>query len=77
MLEQIHADGGDGTEFINQAKDKNSSSRLMGFGHRVYKNFDPRAQVLEKTLRQIAEQARRQRPLVRYCQTPGRNRLAG
>jgi citrate synthase len=48
MLEQIHAEGGDGTEFINQAKDKNSSSRLMGFGHRVYKNFDPRAMVLKK-----------------------------
>lgn len=48
MLEQIHADGGDGTEFINQAKDKNSPSRLMGFGHRVYKNFDPRAMVLKK-----------------------------
>lgn len=48
MLEQIHADGGDGTEFINQAKDKNSSARLMGFGHRVYKNFDPRAMVLKK-----------------------------
>ncbi len=48
MLEQIHAEGGDGTEFINQAKDKNSTSRLMGFGHRVYKNFDPRAMVLKK-----------------------------
>ena len=48
MLEQIHAEGGDGTEFINQAKDKNSGRRLMGFGHRVYKNFDPRATVLKK-----------------------------
>lgn len=48
MLEQIHAEGGDGTEFINQAKDKNSPQRLMGFGHRVYKNFDPRATVLKK-----------------------------
>lgn len=48
MLEQIHAEGGDGTEFINQAKDKNSDRRLMGFGHRVYKNFDPRAMVLKK-----------------------------
>lgn len=48
MLEHIHAEGGDGTEFINHAKDKNSSSRLMGFGHRVYKNFDPRAMVLKK-----------------------------
>ncbi|MGR8979713.1 MAG: citrate synthase [Gammaproteobacteria bacterium] len=48
MLKQIHAEGGDGTEFINQAKDKNNSSRLMGFGHRVYKNYDPRAVVLKK-----------------------------
>ncbi|MDP3007575.1 MAG: citrate synthase [Methylococcales bacterium] len=48
MLEQIHAEGGDGTEFINQAKDKNSGRRLMGFGHRVYKNFDPRAMVLKQ-----------------------------
>ncbi|MEY3807856.1 MAG: hypothetical protein RI893_832 [Pseudomonadota bacterium] len=48
MLEQIHAEGGDGTEFINQAKNKNSTSRLMGFGHRVYKNFDPRATLLKQ-----------------------------
>lgn len=48
MLEQIHAEGGDGTEFINKAKDKNSGCRLMGFGHRVYKNFDPRAQILKQ-----------------------------
>jgi citrate synthase len=48
MLEQIHAEGGDGTDFINQAKDKNNPSRLMGFGHRVYKNFDPRATVLKQ-----------------------------
>jgi citrate synthase len=48
MLEHIHAEGGDGSEYINQAKDKNSPNRLMGFGHRVYKNFDPRATVLKK-----------------------------
>jgi citrate synthase len=48
MLEQIHAEGGDGTEFINEAKNKYSSKRLMGFGHRVYKNYDPRATVLKK-----------------------------
>lgn len=48
MLQQIHAEGGDGGEFINQAKDKNSTKRLMGFGHRVYKNYDPRATVLKK-----------------------------
>jgi len=57
MLEQIHADGGDGTEFINQAKDKNSTSRLMGFGHRVYKNFDPRAMVLKKQCDKLLNKA--------------------
>lgn len=48
MLKQIHAEGGDGRDFINQAKDKSSTRRLMGFGHRVYKNYDPRANVLKK-----------------------------
>ncbi len=57
MLEQIHAEGGDGTEFINQAKDKNSSRRLMGFGHRVYKNFDPRAMVLKKQCDKLLNKA--------------------
>ncbi|MFI3137182.1 MAG: citrate synthase [Methylococcaceae bacterium] len=57
MLEQIHAAGGDGTEFINQAKDKNSPSRLMGFGHRVYKNFDPRAMVLKKQCDKLLNKA--------------------
>lgn len=44
MLEQIHADGDDGSRFIENAK--NGKSRLMGFGHRVYKNFDPRAKII-------------------------------
>lgn len=57
MLEQIHADGGDGTEFINQAKDKNTTSRLMGFGHRVYKNFDPRAMVLKQQCDKLFDKA--------------------
>lgn len=57
MLEKIHADGGDGTAFINQAKDKNSPSRLMGFGHRVYKNFDPRAMVLKKQCDKLFDKA--------------------
>jgi citrate synthase len=48
MLKHIHAEGGDGAEFINKAKDRNSSARLMGFGHRVYKNFDPRATLLKQ-----------------------------
>jgi citrate synthase len=49
MLEQIKADGGDSKKFIAKAKDKNDSFRLMGFGHRVYKNFDPRATIIKKT----------------------------
>ncbi|AFK04457.1 citrate synthase I [Emticicia oligotrophica DSM 17448] len=48
MLEDIKADGGDVQKFINKAKDKNSGFRLMGFGHRVYKNFDPRAKIIKK-----------------------------
>jgi len=47
MLETIHADGGDVTKFVKLAKDKNSGFRLMGFGHRVYKNFDPRAKIIK------------------------------
>jgi citrate synthase len=48
MLEEIKADGGDTKKFIEKAKDKNSGFRLMGFGHRVYKNFDPRAKIIKK-----------------------------
>ncbi|TNF28447.1 MAG: citrate (Si)-synthase, partial [Deltaproteobacteria bacterium] len=48
MLEQIKQAGGDHKKFIAKAKDKNDSFRLMGFGHRVYKNFDPRANIIKK-----------------------------
>lgn len=47
MLESIKADGGDTDKWINKAKDKNDPFRLMGFGHRVYKNFDPRAIIIK------------------------------
>jgi citrate synthase len=47
MLEAIHANGGDVKKYVAMAKDKNSSFRLMGFGHRVYKNFDPRAKIIK------------------------------
>ncbi|HBD27675.1 MAG TPA: citrate (Si)-synthase [Deltaproteobacteria bacterium] len=47
MLKQIHYDGGDVQKFVKLAKDKGSGFRLMGFGHRVYKNFDPRATILK------------------------------
>ena len=48
MLEAIKADGGDTQKYINMAKDKSSGFRLFGFGHRVYKNFDPRARIIKK-----------------------------
>ena len=47
MLKQIHNDGGEVQKFVKLAKDKSSGFRLMGFGHRVYKNFDPRATILK------------------------------
>ena len=48
MLEEIHSSGDDGSKFIAAAKDKDSGRRLMGFGHRVYKNYDPRAKIIKK-----------------------------
>jgi citrate synthase len=48
MLEAIKEDGGDTKKYMEKAKDKNDSFRLMGFGHRVYKNFDPRAKIIKK-----------------------------
>jgi citrate synthase len=48
MLADIHHDGDDGSKFITAAKDKNSGKKLMGFGHRVYKNHDPRATIIKK-----------------------------
>jgi citrate synthase len=47
MLETIQKDGGDVQKFVSLAKDKNSNFRLMGFGHRVYKNYDPRARLIK------------------------------
>ena len=47
MLKKIHNDGGDVQKFVKMAKDKGSGFRLRGFGHRVYKNFDPRATILK------------------------------
>jgi len=46
MLQRIEAEGGDARKFVERAKDKKDNSRLMGFGHRVYKNYDPRAAIL-------------------------------
>ena len=48
MLEAIKSDGGDADKYLAKAKDKDDPFRLMGFGHRVYKNFDPRARIIKK-----------------------------
>jgi citrate synthase len=48
MLEEIRVNGGDVAKFVLKAKDKDDPFRLMGFGHRVYKNFDPRAKIIKK-----------------------------
>ncbi len=56
MLETIIADGGDVEKYILKAKDKSDSFRLMGFGHRVYKNFDPRARIIKKAADELLEE---------------------
>ncbi len=56
MLQEIQNAGGDTAKFIDKAKDKNDPFRLMGFGHRVYKNFDPRAKIIKKAADDVLEQ---------------------
>jgi citrate synthase len=53
MLEEIHRNGGDADKYMAKAKDKNDPFRLMGFGHRVYKNFDPRAKIIKKAANEV------------------------
>jgi citrate synthase len=53
MLQRIREAGGDVARFVNMAKDKSSKFKLMGFGHRVYKNFDPRATILKKAADEV------------------------
>ncbi|MFA9186515.1 citrate synthase [Flavobacterium sp. FBOR7N2.3] len=55
MLEEIHQNGGDTEKYLAKAKDKNDPFRLMGFGHRVYKNFDPRAKIIKKAAKEVLE----------------------
>jgi citrate synthase len=53
MLEEIHKSGDDGSKFITAAKDKTSGRKLMGFGHRVYKNYDPRAKIIKQACDEV------------------------
>lgn len=64
MLEAIKNDGGDAEKYLAKAKDKNDPFRLMGFGHRVYKNFDPRAKIIKKACDDILEKLGVQDPVL-------------
>ncbi len=64
MLDEIHRTGDDGSKFITAAKDKNSGKKLMGFGHRIYKNYDPRAKIIKKACDDVLSQLNINDPLL-------------
>ena len=64
MLEDIHAEGDDGTRFLNEVKNRTGNRRLMGFGHRVYKNFDPRAIIIKQQCDKVLGQLQKSDPLL-------------
>jgi len=64
MLELIHADGGDVGKYVKLAKEKASHFRLMGFGHRVYKNFDPRAKIIKAAADKVLSKLGKKDPLL-------------
>ena len=64
MLENIRKDGGDAAKYIKKAKDKDDPFRLMGFGHRVYKNFDPRAKIIKKAADSVLDKLGIQDPIL-------------
>jgi len=68
MLEQIASDGSGYEKWIDKAKDKDDEFRLMGFGHRVYKNFDPRATILRKMTRDVLDELGVEDPLLDIAQ---------
>jgi citrate synthase len=68
MLEAILADDGDVSKYLELAKDKNSGFRLMGFGHRVYKNFDPRATIIKRTCDKLLAKRQIEDPIFEIAQ---------
>ncbi|MEI6177985.1 MAG: citrate synthase [Verrucomicrobiota bacterium] len=64
MLEEIHQEGDDGTKFLNEVKNKIGNRKLMGFGHRVYKNFDPRAVIIKNQCDKVLAQLHKSDPLL-------------
>jgi len=63
MLEMIHQEGGDIDKYVERAKNPDDPFRLMGFGHRVYKNFDPRSKIIKQLAHQVFERMQVQDPL--------------
>ena len=68
MLRTIQEEGGDVKKFISQVKDKNSGVRLMGFGHRVYKNYDPRATIIKKHCDRVLAKLGQKDPLLELAE---------
>jgi citrate synthase len=68
MLEAIRADGGNVKKYVNMAKDKASGFRLMGFGHRVYKNYDPRASIIKKACDRVLAKLKIKDPIFEIAQ---------
>jgi citrate synthase len=68
MLEDIHRSGDDGSRFIAAAKDKNSGKRLMGFGHRIYRNYDPRAALIKRACDDLLKALHMKDPLLDIAQ---------
>lgn len=68
MLEQIVEDGGNVQKYVDMAKDRSSNFRLMGFGHRVYKNFDPRARIIKATCDKLLSKLKVKDPLFDVAQ---------
>ena len=64
MLQEIHDEGDDGSKFLAQVKNKTGNRRLMGFGHRVYKNFDPRAVIIKEQCDKVLAQLHKSDPLL-------------
>ncbi len=67
MLEAIQLDGGDSAKYMAKAKDKDDPFRLMGFGHRVYKNFDPRARIIKKAADEVLKNLGVDDPILRIA----------
>jgi citrate synthase len=77
MLDEIHRDGGGPQKFIDLAKKKDSGFKLMGFGHRVYKNYDPRAKIIKAACDKVLTKLKIKDPLARHRAHHGRGGAQG